>query len=477
MALSNSAPRMSGARRTGLAVLVCVIVVACERHVEQSTPGARVATVEVTPPTATVPVGQTVQLTATPQDSTDAPLPDRPVAWTSDNPAVASVDVNGVATGNTPGSATITATSEGKSGVSHITVTQIPSVPVATVTVSPPTATVEVDQTVQLTATPKDANGGPLTGRTVTWSSGATAVATVNGSGLVTGKASGAATITATSEGQRGTAEVTVTARPPGRGEVLVGAGDIADCGSSGAEATAALLDAIPGTVFTAGDNAYSSGTASEYANCYDPTWGRHKARTRPAPGNHEYNTSGAAPYYAYFGANAGPSGRGYYSYDLGDWHLISLNSNIDMSAGSAQERWLRGDLAATTKTCVLAYWHHPRFSSGSHGSSTESQPLWQALYDYNADVVVVGHDHNYQRFAPQTPNGVADPVRGIREFVAGTGGRSHYSFSTPIANTEAYSTDTWGVLKLTLDAASYSWEFIPIAGGTYRDSGTGACH
>ena len=477
MPSSNSAPRMSAARRTGLAVLVCVIVFACERHLEQATPGARVATVEVTPPTATVPVGQTVQLTATPQDSTDAPLPDRPVTWTSDNPAIVSVDVNGLATGKTPGSATITATSEGKSGVSYISVTEIPSVPVASVTVSPPTATVEVDQTVQLTATPKDANGSPLTGRTVTWSSSATAVAIVNGSGLVTGRASGAATITSTSEGQRGTAEVTVTARPPGRGEVLVGAGDIADCGSSGAEATAALLDAIPGTVFTAGDNAYSSGTASEYANCYDPTWGRHKARTRPAPGNHEYNTSDAAPYYAYFGANAGPSGRGYYSYDLGDWHLISLNSNIDMSAGSAQELWLRADLAATTKTCVLAYWHHPRFSSGSHGSSTESQPLWQALYDYNADVVVVGHDHNYQRFAPQTPSGAPDPVRGIREFVAGTGGRSHYSFSTPIANTEAYNTDTWGVLKLTLDAASYSWEFIPIAGGTYRDSGTGACH
>ena len=477
MPSSNSAPRMSAARRTGLAVLVCVIVFACERHLEQATPGARVATVEVTPPTATVPVGQTVQLTATPQDSTDAPLPDRPVTWTSDNPAIVSVDVNGLATGKTPGSATITATSEGKSGVSYISVTEIPSVPVASVTVSPPTATVEVDQTVQLTATPKDANGSPLTGRTVTWSSSATAVAIVNGSGLVTGRASGAATITATSEGQRGTAEVTVTARPPGRGEVLVGAGDIADCGSSGAEATAALLDAIPGTVFTAGDNAYSSGTASEYANCYDPTWGRHKARTRPAPGNHEYNTSDAAPYYAYFGANAGPSGRGYYSYDLGDWHLISLNSNIDMSAGSAQELWLRADLAATTKTCVLAYWHHPRFSSGSHGSSTESQPLWQALYDYNADVVVVGHDHNYQRFAPQTPSGAPDPVRGMREFVAGTGGRSHYSFSTPIANTEAYNTDTWGVLKLTLDAASYSWEFIPITGGTYRDSGTGACH
>jgi hypothetical protein len=255
-----------------------------------------------------------------------------------------------------------------------------------------------------------------------------------------------------------------------------VGAGDIADCSSSGAAATAALLDVISGTVFTAGDNAYSSGSATEFANCYEPTWGRHKARTRPAPGNHEYS-SDAAPYYAYFGSNAGPAGRGYYSYDAGAWHLISLNSNVDMSAGSAQERWLRDDLAATSKRCVLAYWHHPRFSSGSHGSSTQSQAVWQTLYEFGAEVVVSGHDHNYQRFAPQTPDGAADPTRGIREFVVGTGGRSHYSFSSPIANTEAYNTDTWGVLKLTLGPASYTWEFIPIAGGEFRDTGTGACH
>jgi len=264
---------------------------------------------------------------------------------------------------------------------------------------------------------------------------------------------------------------------PPPGSVVLVGAGDIANCSSSGDEATALLLDNIAGTVFTAGDNAYSNGSATDYSQCYDPTWGRQKARTRPAPGNHEYNTSGAAPYYAYFGANAGPAGLGYYSYDLGGWHLISLNSNIAMSAGSAQEQWLRADLAANTQQCVLAYWHHPRFSSGSHGSSTAPQPLWQALYDYNADLVISGHDHNYQRFAPQTPTGAADPARGIREFVVGTGGTSHYTFGTPIANTEAYNTDTYGVLKLTLSATGYSWEFIPVAGATYRDSGSGSCH
>jgi len=264
---------------------------------------------------------------------------------------------------------------------------------------------------------------------------------------------------------------------PPGSGVVFVGAGDIAGCSSSDDEATAQLLDAVAGTVFTLGDNAYTSGTAANYADCYDPTWGRHKARTHPSPGNHDYRTSGATGYYDYFATNAGPSGRGYYSYDLGAWHLISLNSNVSMSAGSTQEQWLRADLAANPQTCVLAYWHHPRFSSGSHGSSTAPQPLWQALYDFNADVIISGHDHNYQRFAPQTPAGAADPVRGIREFIVGTGGDSHYSFSTPIANTEAYNIDTYGVLKLTLYADSYTWEFIPVAGKTYTDSGSGSCH
>lgn len=267
---------------------------------------------------------------------------------------------------------------------------------------------------------------------------------------------------------------------PPGSSEIFVGVGDIADCSSGDDEATADLLDNIPGTVFTAGDNAYPDGTDTDFSQCYEPSWGRHKARTRPSPGNHDYHTSGAAPYYSYYGSNAGPAGVGYYSYDLGDWHIISLNSNISMTAGSPQEAWLRSDLAASSKQCTLAYWHHPRFSSGSHGSSTSSQPLWQALYDAGADVVVVGHDHNYQRFAPMTPTGALDAARGIREFVAGMGGKSHYTFSTPIANTEAYNTTVSGVLKLTLSgngSNTYAWEFVPVAGQTYTDSGTDWCH
>lgn len=259
---------------------------------------------------------------------------------------------------------------------------------------------------------------------------------------------------------------------------VFVGAGDIADCGADGDEQTASLLDSIPGTVFTAGDNAYRSGTDSEFARCYAPSWGRHKARTRPAPGNHDFRTAEGAPYFAYYGVQAGDSGLGYYSYDLGAWHLISLNSNINMKAGSPQERWLRADLAATAARCVLAYWHHPRFSSGTeHGNAAKTAPLWQALYDHGADVVLGGHEHNYERFAPQTASGAADPARGMREFVVGTGGADHYPFGPPIANSEVRNGDTWGVLKLTLEPDAYRWQFIPVRRGTFSDSGSAMCH
>jgi hypothetical protein len=259
---------------------------------------------------------------------------------------------------------------------------------------------------------------------------------------------------------------------------VLLGAGDIADCGSHGDEQTAALLDGIAGTVFTAGDNAYSRGTVAEFARCYGPSWGRHKARTRPSPGNHDHRTGRAGPYFDYFGPLAGERGRGYYSYDLGAWHLISLDSNLDMDPGSPQERWLRADLAATAARCVLAYWHHPRFSSGTeHGSEQETGPLWEALYDHGAEIVVSGHEHNYERFAPQNPAGAADPERGIREFVVGTGGADHYPFGAPIANSEVRNGDTWGVLRLTLAPDTYRWEFIPVSGRTFSDSGSGRCH
>lgn len=269
----------------------------------------------------------------------------------------------------------------------------------------------------------------------------------------------------------------TGTTTPPSGDPVFVGAGDIANSGSGDTQ-TAALLDGIPGTVFTTGDNVYDNGTAAEFSSYYEPTWGRHKSRTRPSPGNHDYNTSGASAYYSYFGSVAGPSGRGYYSYDLGNWHVVSLNSNISMSAGSAQEQWLRADLAASGKPCTIAYWHHPLYTSSSnHAPSTSTRPLYQALYDYNADVVVWGHNHVYERFAPMNANGAADSSRGLRSFVAGMGGASHYAFGTIQPNSEARNSDTYGVLKFTLHSGSYDWQFVPVAGKTYSDSGTASCH
>ena len=264
---------------------------------------------------------------------------------------------------------------------------------------------------------------------------------------------------------------------------VLVGAGDIAGCTSPGDEATARLLDSIPGTVFTAGDNAYPNGTASEFASCYGPSWGRHKDRTRPAPGNHDYETPEAGGYFAYFGAAAGPADRGYYSYDLGSWHVVALNSNCGAvggcHAGSPQEQWVRSDLAAAAATqCTVAYWHHPRFTSGAvHPNATFMRPIFQALYDSGAEVVVSGHNHNYERFAPQDAQGARDDSRGIRQFVVGTGGISHYRFDAPKPNSEVRSSGVFGVLKLTLHTSSYDWGFVPAAGGGFRDSGSANCH
>ena len=266
---------------------------------------------------------------------------------------------------------------------------------------------------------------------------------------------------------------------------ILVGAGDIANCGpnSTRDSATANLLDNIPGTVFTLGDNAYPDGTLAQFTSCYGPTWGRHKARTRPTAGNHDYHVTGAGGYYTYFGKRASPldtnctsNCRGYYSYNLGAWHIIALNSEIDHSLGSPQERWLRADLAANRSVCTLAYWHKPLFSSGQHGNIRGVKPFWDALYAYGADVVLSGHDHLYERFAPQTPAGQASPDRGIREFVVGTGGSILYRFSQIRANSEVRNNRTWGVLKLTLHPTSYSWEFVPIAGQTFTDAGSADC-
>jgi len=262
---------------------------------------------------------------------------------------------------------------------------------------------------------------------------------------------------------------------------VLVGAGDIARCGVYGAEATAKLLDAIPGTVFTAGDNAYEKGSPDEYRRCYDPTWGRHKARTRPAPGNHDYRTRGAAGYFDYFGKVTGARGEGWYSYDVGAWHVVVLNSNcaaVGCSADSAQVKWLAADLEASSAKCTLAYWHHPRWGSGSRRPEFGVQAFWEVLYAKGAELVVNGHDHFYERIAPIDPKGAPDPARGIRQITAGTGGASLYTFRKPPPPiTEVRDDKTFGVLKLSLKPDGYDWQFVGVPGSSFADSGSAACH
>lgn len=245
-------------------------------------------------------------------------------------------------------------------------------------------------------------------------------------------------------------------------------------CGVPEVEATAKLLDAFPGTIFAAGDLAYPAGAAGDFQNCYEPTWGRHKHRTRPAPGNHDYETQQAAPYYAYFGANAGPARLGYYSYREGEWLVLSLNSNIAAGKDSAQAAWVRETLASNSSTCTLAYWHHPLFSSGPNGPNAVMRDIWRILDDNGADVVISGHDHLYERFAPQDATGRADPG-GLRQFTVGTGGAHLYAPRSISANSESIGS-VHGVLRMTLKASSYDWQFISIPGKSFADSGSAQC-
>ncbi|HWS80864.1 MAG TPA: metallophosphoesterase [Rubrobacter sp.] len=297
----------------------------------------------------------------------------------------------------------------------------------------------------------------------------------------------------------------------------LVGAGDIAECSpDNNAKATAALLNNIPGTVLALGDNAYPHGTPKHYANCYDNYrisdgsvfdakrthwWGQYKARTMPILGNHDYHSSKIAqPYFDYFSANravgfkqppapvpnttANPGltpGKGYYSYDRGSWHIVALNSNCNKVGGcektSTQGKWLRNNLANTNKLCTLAYFHHPLYSTGNNVTNPNVKPLWQILYNHHADVILNGHAHRYERFAPLTPGGKKDPQNGIRQFVAGTGGSLGGSEVQQAPGVEVVETGTSGVIKLDLSARSYSWRFVHIEGQTFTDSGEGSCH
>jgi hypothetical protein len=260
----------------------------------------------------------------------------------------------------------------------------------------------------------------------------------------------------------------------------LLAAGDIAGCDTSGDEATALLLAARSGTVAALGDVVYPDATAQAFSDCYQPTWGAERPRTRPTAGNHEYTLPGATPYYGYFGAAAGDPSRGYYSYGLGTWHVVVLNSNcaaVPCAGGSAQERWLQADLAANPARCTLAYWHHPLFTSdGATGRTTAMRRLWDDLQAAGADVVLTAHSHTYERFAPQRGDGTADGAQGMREFVVGTGGRSHASFTTTAANSEVRDAASFGVLDLWLADGSYRWRFLSVPGAALADAGEGTC-
>lgn len=260
---------------------------------------------------------------------------------------------------------------------------------------------------------------------------------------------------------------------------VLLAAGDIAQCGHDGAARTAKMLDALDGTIAALGDNVYDNGTLEEYLDCYEPTWGRHRARTRPTVGNHEYGTPRAGAYFAYFCGVAGEPYKGWYSYELGTWHVVVLNSNcteVRCDDGSEQAQWLRDDLAAHPAHCTLAYWHHPRFSSGEHGDDGGVNALYEILYKFGADVVLTGHEHNYERFAPLSPSGELDPVRGLREFVVGTGGREARAFRIARFGSEVRRSGELGILALTLHDGSYDWKFVR-DNGEVTDTGHAACH
>ena len=267
------------------------------------------------------------------------------------------------------------------------------------------------------------------------------------------------------------------TAQAP-KDVVLVGAGDIVACGGGGAFQTAALLAANPGTVFTLGDNAYPTGSSADFS-CFDQSWGHFKAGMLPVVGNHEYQTPGAAGYFTYFGAAAAPP-YGYYAVNEGSWRIYVLNSEcsfVSCAADSPQLAWLRAELAADDHECVLAMWHEPRFSTGPHEDLADVGPFWDALYAAGAELILNGHDHVYERYLPMDPDENVDPTHGMIEIVAGTGGIGGVTFATTDANLVVGNDQTFGILKLTLRAHDFDWQFIPVAGKTFTDSGSASCH
>ncbi len=443
---------------------------------------AALVSLTVTPANPSIALGTKQQFTAT-GTFTDGSTQDltTSVTWSSSQTTVATISTTGLATSKAMGTTTITAASSGVSGSTTLTVT---AATLVSLVVTPANATIVQGTTQQFagTGTFTDGSTQDLT-TSVIWSSSTPTVATISNTagsqGLATSVGAGTTTITAKSGSVSQSTLLSVTIP---QDQVLVGAGDIMRCNYlAPGKSTASLLDGIAGTVFADGDLVYPG--TSDWATCYDPYWGRHKARTLPIMGNHEYDQAPTS-YFNYWGAAAGDPSKGYYSLDLGAWHVVVINSQCSQvggcQAGSPQEQWLRADLAAHPALCTIAFWHIPLFpfSVTQQTGELKMKPIWQALYDAGADVVVSGHHHEYGRFAPQQADGTLDPIRGVREFLVGTGGNLLGTLPSPMnPNIEVASDATFGVLKLTLHATSYDWQFIPVAGGTFTDSGSAACH
>jgi calcineurin-like phosphoesterase family protein len=258
-----------------------------------------------------------------------------------------------------------------------------------------------------------------------------------------------------------------------GQSAVVAAVGDIGECGSAGVQQAAKIVDGIDGQIILAGDLAYMHGSMQDYLKCFDPFWGNFRRRWRPVPGNHEYETPGAAGYFQYFGEAAG-TGRSYYSFRAGDWLVLMLDSNIPMGRGSPQYEFVRIELTTSRFPCAMAAFHHPLFTSGPNGPNIFLRDIWGLMYEFDLDVVVTGHDHLYERFGKQDVDGRSD-VRGLRQFIVGTGGARLYDFQRVSANSQA-RINKHGALRLTLDPTSYAWAFIDATGATL-DSGSDGCH
>ncbi|HXV63547.1 MAG TPA: hypothetical protein VEK15_22790 [Vicinamibacteria bacterium] len=428
----------------------------------------------------------TILFTGTANDTEDGDLT-ASLGWTSSIDGLigngGSFSTSALSTGVHTVTASVT-DSGGLDGTDQIIISVVPpgeTPPVVTIASPGDGGYFNSGDMITFNGTAIDTQDGPISGN-LSWSSNLDGDLGTGASFQLTTLSVGVHVVTATVEdsvlltGEDHVVIIVGDTDPP----VLVGAGDVSDCLDNDDEKTAQLLDSISGTVFTTGDNAFSTGSASEFTTCYDPVWGRHKSRTRPSIGTNEYNTPGATGYFNYFGAAAGEPATGYYSYELGAWHVIVLNSVCNRVGGcglnSPQGLWLKDDLEANSNACTVAYWHHPRFSSGELVDRDSVLDFWRLLYDYGADVVVNGNDQIYERLAPQDPGGIADST-GIREFVVGTGGRFHAAFLDNQANSQVRDNTAYGVLKLTLNPASYDWEFVPEAGQAFTDSGNTACN